>query len=477
MTFTSAGFLIFLPLVFAAFCWFGDRRRWLALLIGSCVFYASFQSPFLLLALALATTVSYAGGLCLGRTKRPEARNAILGCGVLLCLGILFFAKYLPHFRAAPHYGPFGAILSIGVSYYTFQAISYLIDVHLEVQEPERHLGYFAVYMAYFPKLLQGPIERAGHFLPQLRIPYRFDYDKFRSGLLLFAWGLFRKVVIAERIAAYVDPVYNNVRSHAGLSLVLATYGYAVQIYCDFAGYTDMARGTARLFNIDLTENFNRPYSAASVAEFWRRWHISFSRWILDYIFKPLQLRWRNWGVSGTAAALLVTFLASGIWHGASWGFVVWGLLHGVYLAASVVYRPYKRKLHAALGVGKSAWYRGVQAFCTFNLVSFAWIFFRANNIGDAFYVVRSLTALSGWIPLEGIARFLSTQILLGEGFHNAVPLVLMLLVLAAGAREWTTRIQEQRALVRWPIYLALSYATVMFGVWGSSPRFVYFAF
>jgi len=155
-------------LVFAAFCWFGDRRRWLALLIGSCVFYASFQSPFLLLALALATTVSYAGGLCLGRTKRPEARNAILGCGVLLCLGILFFAKYLPHFRAAPHYGPFGAILSIGVSYYTFQAISYLIDVHLEVQEPERHLGYFAVYMAYFPKLLQGPIERAGHFLPQL---------------------------------------------------------------------------------------------------------------------------------------------------------------------------------------------------------------------------------------------------------------------------------------------------------------------
>ena len=204
---------------------------------------------------------------------------------------------------------------------------------------------------------------------------------------------------------------------------------------------------------------------------------MSFSRWILDYIFKPLQLRWRNWGTLGSAMALLITFLASGIWHGASWGFVVWGLLHGTYLAGSVIYRPYQKKLHAAMGIGKSSWYQAVQVFCTFNLVSFAWIFFRANDIGDAFYVVNNLTTLSGWIPSHGVRRFLSAQVLLGEGIRNVVPLVLMLIVLLISTREWLSRVQQQRALVRWPMYLALSYAIIMFGVWGNGSHFVYFAF
>jgi D-alanyl-lipoteichoic acid acyltransferase DltB (MBOAT superfamily) len=447
------------------------------LLVASYGFYASFKSVSLLMTLALVTLIGYAGGLWLGNTEASRRRSAILGLSIISCLGVLFFVKYLPHLPIIHYYGLLGTVLSIGVSYYTFQAVSYLVDVYLTVQEPEKHLGYFALYMAYFPKLLQGPIERAEHLLPQLRTTYRFNYNNVRSGLLLFAWGLFCKVVIAERSARYVNSVYDNVHSHAGVSLLLATYCYAVQIYCDFAGYTNMARGTALLFNIDLTENFNHPYIAASVAEFWRRWHISFSRWILDYIFKPLQLRWRNWGTVGTVVALLITFLASGIWHGASWGFVVWGLLHGTYLAGSVIYRPYQKKLHAAMGLGKSTWYRAVQVFCTFNLVSFAWIFFRANDIGDAFYVVRNMTALSGWIPSDGVRRFLSTQVLLGEGIRNIVPLVLMLIVVLIGAREWLPRVQQQRALVRWPMYFALSYAIIMFGVWGNGSRFVYFAF
>jgi len=310
-----------------------------------------------------------------------------------------------------------------------------------------------------------------------LRTPYRFSYDNVRSGLLLFAGGLFCKVVIAERLARYVNSVYDNVHGHAGVSLILATYCYAVQIYCDFAGYTDMARGTARIFNIDLSENFNHPYVATSVADFWRRWHISFSRWILDYIFKPLQIKWRDWGTLGTAVALLVTFLASGIWHGASYGFVIWGLLHGIYLAGSVFYRPYQKRLHAAMGVGKSSWYRAVQMFLTFNLVSFAWIFFRANDLHDALYVVKNLATPSGWMPTEGVRVFLSAQILLGQGARNIVPLLLMLIVVLAGTREWLARVQQRTAFVRWPVYFALSYAIVMFGVWGGGPRFVYFAF
>lgn len=474
MTFTSALFFVFLPVVFLAFCSVPDRIRWLVLLIASYGFYASFKCPTLLLALALVSLIGYAGGLWLGTARR---RGAVLGFCVVSCLGVLFVTKYLPHLLVIQHYGLLQPIMSIGVSYYTFQAISYLIDVYLDVQRPERHLGYFALYMAYFPKLLQGPIERGHDLLPQLRIPYRFNYNNVRSGMLLFAGGLFCKIVVAERLARYVNSVYDNVHGHAGVSLVLATYCYAVQIYCDFSGYTDMARGTARIFNIDLAENFNHPYVATSVVDFWRRWHISFSRWILDYIFKPLQLRWRTWGALGTALALVITFLASGIWHGASWGFVIWGLLHGIYMAGSVLYRPYQKKLHAAIGVGKSGWYRFVQMFCTFNLVTFAWIFFRANNIQDALYVVKNLATLSGWIPGKDVRLFLSTQILLGEDVSNIVPLCLMSIVVLAGAREWLDRVEQQSAFVRWPVYFGLAYAIAMFGVRGVGGRFLYFAF
>jgi alginate O-acetyltransferase complex protein AlgI len=477
MTFTSPHFFLFFAVVFLVFCSVANRLRWFVLLVASYSFYAFFQSPFLLLTLALVTLIGYAGGLWMGGPPRRVSRGAILAWCTIACLGILFFTKYLPRFPLLRHYGLLSTIISIGVSYYTFQAISYLIDVYMEVQEPERHLGHFALYMAFFPKLLQGPIERAHNLLPQLRKPYKFNYSNVRSGMLLFAGGLFCKVVIAERLAGYVNAVYDNVHGHTGVSLVLATYCYAVQIYCDFAGYTDMARGTARMFNLDLAENFNHPYVATSVADFWRRWHMSFSRWILDYIFKPLQLRWRAWGTAGTAAALLITFLASGIWHGASWGFVIWGLLHGIYLASSVFYQPYQRKLHQAIGIGKSRSYHALQAFCTFNLVSLAWIFFRANNLHDAFYVVRNLAAPSGWMLSQGARQFLATQILRGQGIHNVVPLFLMLIVLLTGSREWLAGVQQRPAYVRWPVYLALCYAIVMFGIWSSVPRFVYFAF
>ena len=477
MTFTQPLFFLFLPVVFLVFCSVTDRARWFVLLIASYGFYASFRSPSLLLSLALVSSISFAGGLWMGGSQRYISRGAILGLCTILCLGILFFTKYLPHIPVIQHYGLLRTIMSIGVSYYTFQAISYLIDVYLEVQLPERHLGHFALYLAFFPKLLQGPIERAHHLLPQLRTPYKFNYNNVRSGMLLFAGGLFCKVVIAERLAPYVNSVYDNVYNHSSVSFVLATYCYAVQIYCDFAGYTDMARGTARIFNIDLAENFNHPYVATSVADFWRRWHISFSRWILDYIFKPLQLRWRSWGTVGTAAALLLTFLASGIWHGASWGFVIWGLLHGIYLASSVYYRPYQKKFQAAIGMEKSRWYRIVQVFCTFNLVCFAWIFFRANNLQDALYVVKNLATPSGWLPTQGVRLFLSTQILLGEGPRHIIPLFLMFIVVLSGSREWLAGVEQRPAFVRWPIYLALTYAIAVFGIWSAGPRFVYFAF
>lgn len=402
MPFNSLQYFLFLPAVYLMFYFAGDRVRWCVLLAASLLFYAALNVPYLLVVLTLVTITTYGFGIGLGRASTPKAKLLLLWGGIAANVLILAVMKYLPFlsenlkaFAALLSGGaqvqPVKAFVAIGVSYYVFQAISYLIDIYLEIIKPERHLGYFALHMAFFPKLLQGPIERAGNLLPQLKVKYEFNYDNMRSGMLLFTWGLFKKVVIADRLGLYVDAVYNNVHGFTGLPLLLATYAYAFQIYMDFSGYTDMALGSARLFNINLTQNFNSPYLATSVADFWRRWHISFSSWILDYIFKPLQMQWRNWRNWGTAAALMVTFLVSGIWHGASWGFVIWGLLHGAYLACSVFYKPYQKKLHKALRIEKTWFLKAWQIFVTFNLACFAWVFFRAGNLADAFYVMSHM--------------------------------------------------------------------------------------
>jgi D-alanyl-lipoteichoic acid acyltransferase DltB (MBOAT superfamily) len=353
----------------------------------------------------------------MGQADAAGTRSRLLWSGIAINLVILALMKYLPFLLAsrgfpAAIFGmadgarPLGTLLAIGVSYYVFQAISYLVDIYLELAEPEEHFGHFALYLAFFPKLLQGPIERAGDLLPQLKGKLELD---FFSGLPLFLWGLFKKVVIADRIAIYVNAVYNNAEHHSGLSLLLATYVYAVQIYCDFSGYTDMALGTAKMLGINLTQNFNRPYFATSIADFWRRWHISFSRWILDYIFKPLQMQWREGRNWGTAAALLVTFLVSGIWHGASWGFVVWGLLHGLYLACSVFYRPYQKMLHKALGIEKTGLLKAWQMFVTFNLASFAWIFFRADSLGGAWMILEKILNPTGPLYIDDSLQILQS--------------------------------------------------------------------
>jgi len=386
MTFTSFSYFLFLPIVYLFFYFTTDRWRWLVLLLASYGFYASFKAPYLLAVLLGVTGISYYCGLQIARKQEDQLKKQWLWIGVLTCIATLALLKYFPFLESHVNI-IFGfksnfsqALIIIGVSFFTFQAISYLADIYLEVEEPEHHFGRFALYMAFFPKLLQGPIERAGDFLTQLREPYEFSKDDVRSGILLLTWGLFKKTVIADRLALYVDPVFNNLHDYTGVSLIIGTYAYALQIYFDFSAYTDMARGTGRLFGFNLTENFNNPYLATSFADFWRRWHISFSRWIFDYIFKPLQMYWRGCGQVGTALALIITFLVSGIWHGATWGFAIWGLLHGIYLAASTYYKPYQKRLHKWLGIEKAPWLKWWQVFFTFNLVSFTWIFFRSAS-------------------------------------------------------------------------------------------------
>jgi len=486
MVFYSLEFFFFLPLVFLIHYYSGDRARRLVLLLTSICFYAAFKLPHLLAALALVVIVTYAVGLRIGPDSERGSRKAFFLFGICANLLVLVAIKYLPviinGINALTSLFPGGmplparpVLVSIGVSYFVFQAISYLIDVYLEIQEPERDFGEFALYLSFFPKLLQGPIERASDLLPQLHAPYEFRYDVVRSGLFLFTWGMFKKLVVADRLALYVDMVYADVHGNSGTALLLGTYLYAFQLYFDFSGYTDMALGAGRLFNISLTQNFNSPYLATSVADFWRRWHISFSRWILDYIFKPLQMHFRNWGNYGTAFALVVTFLVSGIWHGASWGFLVWGGLHGLFLASSVFYRPLQKRIHKSCGLQGTRVLKVWQTVVTFNLVCFAWVFFRAATISDAWYIVTHTFPGIGNALLD---KDFSELFSLGRGknrfLQSLLPLSVPLIVYLVKDRiDFFARPRW----FRWGVYYLLVYAIVYHSVINSKAQFVYFQF
>jgi alginate O-acetyltransferase complex protein AlgI len=484
MPFNSLKYLLFLPVVYLLYYFVGERARWCVLLAASLLFYAALKVPYLLVVLVLVAIPTYGFGIWLDKAETPKMKRILLWIGIAVNVLILVGMKYLPFlsenlqsvsalFSLDIQMHQVKAFVAIGVSYYIFQAISYLCEVYLEIEKPERHFGYFALYLSFFPKLLQGPIERSGDLIPQLKNKFEFNYDNMRIGILLFTWGLFKKVVIADRLGPYVDNVYNNVHAFSGMPLMLATYAYAFQIYMDFSGYTDMALGSALLVNINLTQNFNSPYLATSVADFWRRWHITFSRWILDFIFKPLQMQWRNWKNWGTATALIVAFLISGLWHGANWGFVIWGGLHGLYMACSVFYRPYQKKLHKALAIEKTKFLKAWQIFVTFNLVSFAWIFFRANSLMDAVYVVSNMFRVtkgvnSGFFYSQGehtlILTLIAISILLCFTFkifkHNSVSDLIFC-----------------KPVSRYLVYNALIISILLFAKYTTTKTFIYFQF
>ena len=482
MNFNSIEYLLFIPCVFLCLYLAGERFRWLVLLGASCYFYLTLKHLYLLIALFFVAAVSYTCGILLERCQSTRWKGTLFWGGVSANLLVLISIKYLPFLernlnaflgRLSLHLAvPEGRVLvSIGVSYFVFQAISYLIDIYLEIEKPERHLGYFTLYLAFFPKLLQGPIERAGGLLPQLRTGARFNQENFQAGLLQFGWGLFKKAVVADRLALYVNTVYGDVHAYTGLPLVFVTYLYAFQIYFDFSGYTDMALGTARMFNIRLTQNFNAPYLARSLGDFWRRWHISFSRWILDYIFKPLQMQFRNWRNFGTALALLITFLVSGIWHGASWCFIIWGALHGLYLAASVFYKPYQKRIYRRLKLENSRAQHVWQTLVTFNMVCFAWIFFRAESVSDARYVVTHL--------FDGVSGF--SALLAAHGTSDlmiaaASMLVIWLVYLLKEGTMFGRDFMLMPAKLRWGVYLCLAVGITFFNM-DSNAGFIYFNF
>lgn len=463
MAFNSLPYFVFLPAVLLACTLAGDRLRWPVLLAASLGFYAALGAPHLLVALALVAAVTWACGRAVAAAPAGPRRSRTFWAGVAFDVAVLAVLKYVPPLSGRPTLW-----LSVGVSFYVFQAISYLADVHLGLLEPEAHFGWLFLSLAFFPKLLQGPIERSGALLPQLKAPWRFDYGTGREALMLCVRGLVKKVVIADRMAAFVDAAYADPSGQAGTTLLLATYAYAFQLLFDFSGYTDMALGSARLLGIGLTQNFQAPYSATSIANFWRRWHISFSRWILDYLFTPLLLRWRSVGTAGTAAALLVTFGASGVWHGATWGFVVWGLLHGTYLAASLYWKPYQQRIHGALGLKGTRVLAAWQTIATFHLVCLAWVFFRTPTMHDALAVLRGIAA--------GVGRPEVHRGDVGLAMRTAVlPLLAYWACARLGFDGDRCRALTWRWPLRWASYLAIGFGLLFLSAPGQ--RFVYLGF
>jgi D-alanyl-lipoteichoic acid acyltransferase DltB (MBOAT superfamily) len=481
MLFNSVEYLVFLPTVAIGFFVLPVRVRWAWLLAASWYFYGSWSPRYLALFIA-NTGVAYVAGLLLGRSQNERVRRGIAFGAVGVLLGTLFIFKYLNFVVTSAvevlhacgvqaRFHPFDLALPVGVSFYTFQAIAYVVDVHQRHVAPERHPGVFALYKAFFAQLVAGPIERPERMLPQLNRPTRLEYDRIATGAALIVWGLFKKVVIADRLAIYVDEVYDHPGRYHGVPVIVATYLFAFQIYCDFSGYSDIAVGSARWFGYDLMQNFDRPYLARSTREFWGRWHISLSSWFRDYVYIPLGgnrvAPWRN------QLNILIVFLLSGLWHGAAWTFAVWGALHGFYLLAGIWTAKWRAAVARLLRLDRvprlHAW---AQRFVVFQLVTFAWLFFRAKSFENAWTLLTSAGQLElapGVINVHSMGHYE-----LGVGLV-AIVVLLVVHVWQDGAN--TADFLAKRPLVaRWSIYYAMVAAILLFGEFNLT-EFIYFQF
>lgn len=485
MSFNSLEFALFLPIIFILNWLLPRSTRWVMLLGASYWFYMSWKPIYALLMLA-ATIITWIAGWLISRTEVRKKRVFYFVVGLAIPLGILFIFKYFNFFSREFSYflNSFNIIsatptlkilLPVGISFYTFQTMSYLIDIYSGTIKPEKNIGIYATYVSFFPQLVAGPIERAGNLLGQFHNPSEFDYQRSVDGLRLIAFGLFKKLVIADRIAIYVNTVYAKPAAYSGFPLILATWFFAFQIFCDFSAYTDIARGSAKLLGYELMENFRRPYFALNIRDFWARWHISLSGWFRDYLYIPL-------GGSRTTAIrysfnIMIVFLLSGLWHGASRTFIIWGGLHGLFLITGHFTLPARKSIAEALFQSKFIKTRNfLNILITFQLVSFAWIFFRARTFSEALSIIKNMfSGLS--LPLSWAAYKLPPL------FNRLDLMVALVSILVLESIHF---MQEKYGLnlfvklhwiLRWSLYILLALWIQFFGVFSRSSEFIYFRF
>jgi alginate O-acetyltransferase complex protein AlgI len=485
LLFNSFTFLIFFPVVVAVYFALPHRFRWAWLLLASCYFYMAFI-PVYILILFFTIAIDYVAGILIENAE-GRRRKLYLAASIVANVGVLAVFKYFNFLSANanaiaevfhwPYELPIlGIILPIGLSFHTFQAMSYTIEVYRGRQHAERHPGIYALYVMFFPQLVAGPIERPQNLLHQFYERHTFDYDRVTNGLRKMAIGLFMKVVIADRLARYVNFVYPEPTDYQGLTLVVATVFFAFQIYCDFAGYSMVAIGTAEVMGFRLMKNFDRPYLSKSISEFWSRWHISLSSWFRDYVYIPLggnRVTKPRWYYN-----LFITFLLSGLWHGANWTFVIWGAMNGFYLIFSLVTRDVREGFNRAVGLAShQRFHAAISILVTFSLTCVAWVFFRAETLDDALHVISAAIAaptLHQIVPdpirAAGISKFevLYCFFLIGA---------LMTIELASTRIDLLKQFRMQPAWVRWPVYYATCMAIWLLGISTEAKAFIYFQF
>lgn len=469
MLFNTLQFLLFFIIVTLSYFLVPHKYRWFLLLFASCFFYMAFV-PVYIVILGGTIIVDYIAGICI-ENATGYRRKVFLITSLIANIGVLAVFKYYNFLnncftdilQAFHHQNPIPALkilLPIGLSFHTFQAMSYTIEVYRAKQKAERHFGIYALYVMFYPQLVAGPIERPQNLIHQFHTKHVFDFERFKSGLSLMIFGLFKKVVVADRLSIAVDYAYHDVANQSGLSLLIATFFYTFQIFCDFSGYSDMAIGAARIMGFDLMLNFNMPYLSKSLSEFWSRWHISLSTWFKDYVYIPLggnRTSKHRWFFN-----LFIVFLLSGLWHGANWTFIAWGALHGIIRVLAILKNNLivKAKLNFLL----SSKLNSINIILTFLIVMCAWVFFRATSINEAFMVFHKFMHI---------------------GIHNTVNLSLnsteiifcfILILFLLLKEKFFFEIPSAKNGLYWAIHIILLFSCYFLGVFNLK-QFIYFQF
>jgi len=479
MLFNSLAYVGFLIIVFTLYWIIPDRFRWILIVIASYFFYMCSGPKYGLIIFGV-TTVSYLSGRLLEKQENKRKRKAILSLTVIVCMGVLFFFKYFNFaakniidlinlFGVKQDYVTFNIILPVGISFYTFQTMSYVIDVYKGDTKVEHHFGKYMAFVSFFPQLVAGPIERSNNLIPQINAVHRFNYDQAISGVKLMLWGYFKKLAIADVVSVYVKEVFNDPHNFTGFALTLASVFFALQIYCDFSGYSDIAIGTAKLFGFELMTNFRSPYLSRSVKEFWSRWHISLSTWFRDYVYIPL-------GGNRVSKVrhyinLMITFLASGLWHGANWTFVAWGGIHGLaQVIENIIFKKKNRDEHPKV-------IQVLEIIAVFVFAVFAWVFFVAHSFSDAVYVIsHSFNGITA--PLQYLKNGY-VDVTLTDNIK--ISLIVCIAVLAAyDIISQKDKIRDKLAnnkIVQWIFYIVISLMIILMAQKGVAAEFIYFQF
>lgn len=493
MQFTSFEFLIFFPVVVLLFYAMPRKLKQPWLLAASYYFYMCWNAKYALLLL-FSTGATYLSGYLIEffdkRSQEKYKKYCVAGC-FTANLMILFLFKYfdfavhnINRLLAGFHFSlvtpSFDVILPVGISFYTFQALSYTMDVYRKDIPAEKNFFKYALFVSFFPQLVAGPIERSKNLLSQINQVHRFDFDRARAGFLLMLWGYFQKLILADRIAVIVNQVYSQSFDYPGSCLALASILFAIQIYCDFSGYSMIAIGASKVMGFSLMENFNCPYLAKSTAQFWKRWHISLTSWFRDYLYIPLG--GNRQGTLRRYVNIMIVFLISGLWHGAAWTFIIWGALNGFFQVIGSITKKHRESLYGKMGLHTdSVGHRCLQILTTFLLVDFTWIFFRAESMSQAFSVLKKIAfSFDPWYLADG------GLYTLGLNQKQFGVMILGIIILAAGDLLKNRGLCVSEILLRqdlwfrWLLFIGSIVFILVFGIWGAgydAQAFVYFQF